>query len=324
MIVTLGAVISRSKSDAILGISDRATIIDFVNRALELAVYKANYNIWLGTMTICSDECGVVTLPSIVGTILQANVCGWPTIVRSDWYRWHINGFGDHCGASCGFTDDIGWSPVFRDLKEWSMIAAICEDPIDGNGSLKMIVEGETMDAMGQPKQAITIPTTGPSSSGVQIPLLVNWASTDPAMTYFRKITRITKPVTRGYVKLVGFPIRQMAQAVTLGYFGPNETNPYYRRIRVSGPCRAVRIRFRRASIALVDDWDVVPIASYQAMLDLLKSIRLSDSNNPDAAEIYLQRAVRLLNEVQSIESGNTWTPMQVDPSFGVGVIDPR
>lgn len=321
MVVTLAQVIAGSKSDAILGISDRVKIIDFIQRALEIASYKSTYNPWLATLDVCSDVCQMVTLPSFVGTVLQVNVGGRPTIFRNDWYEWHINGAGSHCGQSCGFSNDLGWSPVFQNLENWSVVGAICEDATDGNGSLKMIVEGETMDSNQNVKQAITIPAVGPSTTGVQIPLVYTWANTDPALTYFKKITRITKPVTRGYVKLIAFPIRQMAHAVTLGYYAPNETNPTYRRIKVGAACKWVRIRYRRATLALVNDWDVVPISSYQAMLDLLKSIRLSDSNNVDASEAYLGKAVRLLNEIQTIESGSTYTPIQIEPGFGVGTI---
>lgn len=324
MIVQLGQIISGAKSDAILGTSDRAKIIDTIVRAIELASFKGNYNPWMANMDICSDACGYVTLPAVVGTVIQVNICGRPTIFRDQWYTWHINGFGDACGMSCGFSNDAGWSPVFQDLLEWSMVAAICEDATDGNGTLEMIVEGQTRDANLNTKEAITIPVVGPSSTGVKIPLRMNWASTDPAFTWFRTITRVTKPVTRGYVKLISVPVRNFAQAVTLGYYAPNETNPNYRRIKVGAQCTPVRIRFRRATLALVNDYDVVPISSYQAMLDLLKSIRLSDSNNVDAAEVYLQRAVRLLDEVQTIESGLTYSPLAVDPSFGVGTIDLR
>lgn len=326
MIVTLGTVIEGSKSDAILGISDRRKIIDYIRRALELAVYKGNLDPTLGKLDICSDECGVVTLPSFVGTVLQVNVGGHPTIFRSYWYEFHINGFGNRCGPVCGFTsDDMMWSPVFQDLREWSVVAALCEDAKDGDGSLKMIVEGEIMDANGNPKVALTIPPSGPSSAGVEIPLLNNVASTDSSTpTFFRKITRVTKPVTRGYVKLIAFPMRQMATSVNVGYYAPNETNPRYRRIKVGAACKWVRIIYRRSELPLVNDYDVLPIASYQAMLDLIKSIRLSDSNNTDAAETYIQRAVRLMNEIQSVESGSTYAPMQVDSSFGIGCIDFR
>ncbi len=266
-----------------------------------------------------------MTLPSFVGTVIQVNVGGSPTVFRSNWYEFHLNGFGSKCGPSCGFSDDKDWSPVFQDLKEWSVVAAICEDAIDGNGTLEMIVEGETKDANLNTKEVITIPASGPSTRGIKIPLLFNVANTPTnPLIYFRSITRITKPVTRGYVKILAFPVRQMALPVTLGYYAPKETNPTYRRIKVGCSCKWVRVRYRRASLTLVEDYDVVPLGSFQATLDLLKSIRLSDSNNIDASEAYLAKAVRLLTEVQSIESGNTYTPLQVDPSFSVGTIDYR
>ena len=325
MLVPLGKVIEACKSDAILGIADRDRIIDYIDRAVELAAYKANWNIWLDTLDVCSDAACMVTLPYFVGTVLKVNVCGMPTIFRGDWYSFHINGFGDRCGAQCGFSNDMGWSPVFQDLTEWSVVAALCEDVIDGDGSKIMVVEGETMDANGNIKQAVTIPNSGPSSNGVKIPLIHTWANTDGTNpTFFRKITRISKPVTRGYVKLIAFPMRQMALSSTLGYYAPHEKEPIYRRIKVSAPCKWVRIRYRRASLALVNDYDIVPLSSYQAILDLVKAVRLSDSNNIDASEAYIAKAVRLLNEIQTIESGSTFTPMEVAPGFGVGTIDYR
>jgi hypothetical protein len=325
MQVTVKEVLDGARSDGILGISDRAVILDYLKRAIELAAFKANYDVFTDTLDICSDDCGIVTLPSFVGTVLQVNEGGHPTIFRDRWFQFHVNGPGSQkCGPMIGFSDDMGWSPVYQDIKEWCVVTAMCEDPIDGNGSLSMIVEGETMDANGNPKDAITIPATGPSSRGVQIPLLYGVANTDPAMTYFRNFRQITKPVTRGYVKLIAFPIRQMATATNIGYYAPYETNPRYRRIRVSHPCKWVRVHYRRATIAMVNDSDIVPIGSYQATLELLKSIRLADSNNIDASEAYLARAVRLLSEIQSVESGNNYSPIQVEPGFGIGYFDPR
>lgn len=325
MLVTLGRVIEGSKSSGILGIGDRTAIIDYIQRGIELACYKANYDPSVGIIDVCSDACGLVTLPSFIATVMQVNVGGYPTIFRNQWYDFHVNGLGNQCPIQIGFSNDAGWSPVFQDLKEWSVVAAICEDATDGDGSKVMIVEGETMDSLGNIKQAITIPVAGASESGIKIPLLNGYANTDGANpTFFRKITRVTKPVTRGYVKLIAFPMRQMALSVTLGYYDPNETTPNYKRIRVGQSCKWVRLLYRRASLSLVNDWDIVPINSYQAMLDLIKAINMSDSNNPQASELYLAKAVRLMNEVQSIENNASWNPIQVEPGFGIGTLDPR
>lgn len=337
MIVTLGQVIQGLQSSDFLGLpatSARAKIIDYINRGVEIAAYKCNWNPWLQTLDMCSNANGWLTLPSFVGTILAVNVCGQPTFFRNSWYEYHINGFGSQeCGTGpggpvnnwgCGFTwDDKNWSPTFQDLTGWSYLAAICEDPIDGNGSLQMIVEGETMDQQFNQKQAITIPATGPSQPGVILTLLNGYAATDPAVTGFKSITQVTKPVTRGYVKLIAFPSVQGAQGVTVGYYAPNETNPRYRRIRVSACCKPVRVRFRRATLALVNDYDIVPISSYQATLDLVKAIRLRETNNMDLAAQYEAKAIELLTDIQNIEDGPGFMAPQID-SFGSSTIDWR
>jgi hypothetical protein len=327
MIITLGKIIEASKSNDLLGISDRTKIIDYINRAIEIAAYRANWNPYVSTLDVCSDKCGFITLPDFVDTVLASNVGGRPALFRNSWYEYHINGLGSNssCGGACGvFWDDKMWSPTFQDVKQWSLIAAICEDPIDGNGSLELIVQGETVDANYNQKEVLTIPTTGPSSPGVRVQLLNGYAATDPNATMFKKITQVTKPVTRGYVKLIAFPPTQLGQAVTIGYYGPNETNPRYKRMRVSCGCEWVRIKYRRKTIDLVNDYDIVPLASYQATLDLLKAIRLRETNNIELAEKYETKAVQLLQDIQTIEDGPNWGPLQVDPSFGIGCIDYR
>jgi hypothetical protein len=327
MQVTLGRIINASKSNDILGISDRAKIIDYIQRAIEIAAYRANWDPYVGTLDVCSNNSGCITLPDFVETVLAANVGGSPALGRSSWFEYHINGLGSNanCGAACGvYWDDKMWSPTFQDLHGWSLVAAICEDPIDGNGSLELIVQGETMDANYNQKMALTIPVTGPSSSGVRVPILTGYASTDPKATSFKKITQVTKPVTRGYIKLIGFRPEQLSQAVTIGYYAPHETNPIYKRMKVSCTCESVRVKYRRKTLELVNDYDLVPLDSYQATLDLLKAIRLRETNNIDIAEKYEIKAIQLLNDIQTIKDAATWTPIQVDPSFGVGTIDYR
>jgi len=327
MIITLGQVIAAAKVNNTLALTDRAEIIDCIDRAIELAASKANWNPWVGELALCSDCDGCVTLPYFVDTVLACNVGGQPAMFRNSWYEFHINGAGEKgtCAGSMGstWTDQLG-SPVFQQVRDWSMLAAVCEDPVDGNGSLSLIVEGETMDAYYNQKDALTIPVSGPSTPGVSVPLLSGIAATDSAKTMFRRITRVTKPVTRSYVKLLGVPPVQGAQAVTLGYYAPHEISPWYKRIKVSCACGSVRVKYRRKTLALVNDYDVVPINSRQAMIFLLKAIRFYDRDDVDQGNNFTALAVNLMNEVQTMEDGPAWSPMQVDPSFGVGTIDYR
>lgn len=326
-VVLLGDIIQDTKSGDILGISDRNKIIRYIERAIEIAEFKANWNRYIGEIDICSDDCGCVTLPSFVDTVLAVNINGYPSFPRNGWFEYHINGPGSRgaCGPAVSyFWDDKGWSPTFQDLKGWSRLAAIVEDPIDGDGSKCLQVMGETVDGQYNSKDALTIPVTGASEPGVKVPLLIGYASCDPAATIFKRITRVIKPKTRGYVKLIGYGPDQLANAVTLGYYGPDETQPSYRRIRVNKTCTWVRVKFRRADTPLVHDYDIVPLPSRQATLDLIKAIRLRETNNIDVAEAYEQKAIQLLLDIQQIEEGPATFQLQVDPGFGLGTVDYR
>ncbi len=324
MIVSLGRVIQGSKSQDILGITNRATIIDYISRAVEIAAYKGNFDPWIKNLDVCSNESGCVTLPAFVGTVMQVNIGGRPSWFRNSWYQFHINGVGsgNQCGGIAGFvSDDLGFTPVHQELKEWSYLAAVCEDPIDGNGSLSIRVLGDTVDKNCNPKEAITIPVSGPSESGVTVPLFFGASVPDRGVTAFRKIVQVIKPVTRGYVKLIAYPNRNGADGVTIGYYAPNETNPRYRKIRVSQNCQWVRIRFRMSDLPLVNDWDIVPLESYQATLDLIKAIRLRETNNYDIAEVAETKAVNLLREIQATLDGPAMDPIQIEPGFGIGTL---
>jgi len=327
MVVQLGRVIAGAQRNDILGISDRATIIDYLQRGIELVAYKANWNPWLATIDLCCSSRGHVTLPYFVGTVLACNVSGMPAFFRNSWYEFNVNGFGsqESCGAGAGWHwDDQLWTPTFEDLTDWSYLAAICEDPIDGNGSLSLVVQGDTMDQQGNQKQALTIPVSGPSMPGVKIPILAGFASTDAAITAFKNIRQVTKPVTRGYIKLIGFTDVQLNKAKTIGYYSPNETDPRYRRIRVNAQCAWVRVRYRRNDITLVNDYDIVPIESYDACLGIIKAVRLKDTNNYEESDKCLLNAVTVMRDIQAIQNGPASFDLQVDPSFGIGSIDFR
>jgi hypothetical protein len=198
---------------------------------------------------------------------------------------------------------------------------------VDGASNLNLIVQGETMDKYGNQKAALTIPASGPSSPGVLVPIINGYAATDPGMTMFKKITQVTKPVTRGYVKLIAFdPTQNGLNGATIGYYGPNETNPRYRRIRTHERCRWARVKFRRAEIPLVNDFDIIPLASYNAMLDLLRVVRYRETNRGDDADKAMGRVIDLLGKIESIENGPGIAPIQVEPgsSVSIGTIDFR
>ena len=339
-----------SGSQDILGISDPATVTDYCQRAIELVAYEANFDPFITDLDICADPCGVVTLPDFVEMVLATNVGGFPAFFRNGWFQFHINGPGSNLkafggvagiGNSCGWCwDDKGMSPTFQDLNGWTILAAIVEDAVDGNGSLNLQVFGETMDVYGNVKDALTIPVTGPSMPGVLVPLLANIAAADPQATPFRRISRVIKPATRGYVKLIGVPLASIQNAApspgssgpllstapgtVIGYYGPNDVQPSYRRIRVNSPCNWVRMKCRLKVTQLVYPTDLLPVPSKQAMINLLRAVRMQETNNFDEATKYIGSALDILLKQQQIKDGPADFQIQVDPDWAVGTIDLR
>ena len=344
-VVTLGEIIAASTSASSLGldpVTERQKIIYYIQRALELQKAKGNWTPYMGTIDVMSDCAGNVVLPSFVEDVMALNVAGRPALFQSAWFQFHINGpgsggsgpidgwpggpgysLGGGLGAGLQFTwQDNEFVSTFQPLPDWRMLAAICEDPADAG--LQLEVRGITGDGLGNTKQALT--QLGPNAplNAVVIPLAANLATTDQSATQFRQITSVYKPVTRGYVKLLGISGAQGEQATVIGYYAPNETTPRYRRIVVNAQCAWVRCRFRRTTFQLQYDHEEIPIASVQAMMFLLQAIRYYDAGDLDRGTKYEAMATQLIMEAQSMTDGPGNWQLSVDPGFCAGTLDFR
>jgi hypothetical protein len=350
-LVTLGEVINESKSSSVLGISDRAKIITYIKRALDLGTFKSNYNPWIGKLDTCSDACGYVTLPYFVETVLACNVGGLPAFFRDKWFEFNVNGPGSNSwgsfpsianstgygngtslygGGSIGVGntwDDRQFTSTFQDITTPSALLCICEDPADGAGNLQLSVQGITVSKEGYEEEALT--TVGPNApaTAVFVPLAYSpngLATSDPKATLFRRIIQVVKPVTVGYVRLYAVSPQQGAPLTLLGVYGPAETKPQYRRIRVSSGCNWVRVMYRIKTPDLLYDYDVIPIQSLDAMLGLIKAVRFNETNNYAEGKAALDIAVQTLNEIQTIQDGPCTINLQIDPGWGAVQSDLR
>ena len=346
-LVTLGEVIAESKSSSVLGINDRAKIISYIKRALDLGMYKSNYNPWIGILDTCSDSCGYVTLPSFIETVLATNVGGLPSLFRDKWFEFNINGpgstaWGSYPSLASGYGygmgtagqamgnlgigstwDDRQFSPTFQDMSEPCALACICEDATDGAAGFQLTVQGVVTSPQGYQEQALTTDPADPNSPATAIFVPMKFspngiATSDPKTTLLTRITQVTKPVTRGYVRLYAVAPQQGHKLTLVGVYGPNETTPQYRRYRVSAKCAWVRMMYRIKKPEFLYDYDIIPIPSLDAMLGLLKSIRFNESNNYDLGKAALDVAVQELNDIQGIQDGPATVDLMIDPNFGI------
>lgn len=352
-LVTVGEVIQESKSASVLGISDRAKIVNYIKRALDLGTNKSNYNSWIGKLDTCSDACGYVTLPSFIETVLAVNVGGQPSLFRDKWFEFHINGPGSTSwgtipstggayGYGLGMTtfgmggigvgntwDDRMTSPTFQDITEPSVLACICENEQDGAAGLQLSVQGIVTSPQGYQEQALTTDAADANSPYDAIFVPLKWsangiATSDPKSTLLTRVTQVVKPVTKGYVRLYAISPQQGHKATLIGVYGPGETKPQYKRIRVSSGCNWVRLMFRIKTPDLLYDHDIVPIPSLDVMLGLIKAVRWFETNNYTQGKEALAIAIQELNDIQSMADGPAYVSIQVDPSWGGVQMDLR
>lgn len=357
-LVSLGEVIRESKSSSVLGLDDstpagRAKIISYIKRALDLGSFETNYDPWIGRLDTQSDCCGNVTLPYFVDTVLATNVAGVPSGFRDKWFEFHMNGPGSlnwnnvpWAGSQAGYGWGPGggaygvggslaatmWtdgmvSPVIEDLTQPCALACVCENRVDGDAGLQLSVQAVTTSPQGYQEAALT--TDGPNAPGTALFVPLRWdargvATSDPAATLVTSITQVIKPETVGYVRLYGIAPQQGARLTLLGVYGPKETKPQYKRIRVTTGRAWVRIMYRIKTPDLLYDYDIVPIESLEAMLSLIKAVRFREANDYDKGQAALGVAVDILNKIQGIKDGPATVNLQFDPGWGGVQMDLR
>ncbi len=72
---------------------DEPTILARLSDAVKLLSNKGINDPLLGEIELCVCD-GCVTLPRDVGTVLGIDVCGSPSLIQDQWFKYHINGPG--------------------------------------------------------------------------------------------------------------------------------------------------------------------------------------------------------------------------------------
>jgi len=238
---------------------------------------------------ICACD-GVITLPNDVGTILAVNVGGHPTLVRDEYFHFHINGPGDEECHPCSMTDELGMHCTIRDPSAPVYLVAELDSALDNNKQIRLFgwdVDNKriwTPDANGIMRDGFLVPTIygNPTRSSIAPPI--------------NRIDRIQKDVTAGFVKLIAVDQNTLQGHTLIGYYQPNETDPQYRRIRVARHAWA-RIKYKKANPELTSINDWIPIDNREALLQFLKAVKYDLLDRHDVAASAEAVGVQLMNE---------------------------
>lgn len=308
----------RSSIENVLGTCDDSVFYDKVNEAIEILANFGHWEPFIGFMDICTHGCNV-TLPDDVEVPLMINVGGHPAQYRNKWFEFHLNGPGSECcNGSCSWSwDDKGDFPTYRELNSPSRLAAYPEVDEDKSANVRIYGYDE------HDKWLMEDNGTGIMTDGLSLPLFNKSGYGLPSSIRTKRITRVTKPETKGFVKLVALD----NDGVQLGYYRPYETVPQYRRIVVSGNgCNAlsncstwntwVRMRYRRKFYKVSTDQDPIPLNSLTALKLACMAVFKYEKNLFDEYEKYLSLAEQALMREEKTRAGPNQIKIQFEPNF--------
>lgn len=306
----------------VIGTCDTAETYSKINEAIEELANLGNWDPMVMHMDICTSGCEI-TLPDDVEVPLAVNVGGNPADFRNKWFEYHLNGPGTQCcSESCSVSwNDKGNFPTFRDPVKPSQIAAFpeAEEAMGAN------VRVYGYDECG--KWIMTADCNGVLKDGFDVPILRGVGAGMTTTQKVGRITRVSKPITNSFIKLVALDPGSCSGGTLLGLFRPTITEPEFRRITVSGSgcsCLAgcptnttwVRMRVRRKIFKVSDFSDPIPLNSVTALKMMAQAIKKYEADLADEYAKYFKLAEAAMQREQKSRSGPNQIKIQFQHSY--------
>jgi hypothetical protein len=142
-----------------------------------------------------------------------------------------------------------------------------------------------------------------------------------------RDVERVIKPVTAGFVSLYTYD-EDTHQLFFLAKYHPQETNPRYRRYRITRPCHtcgtSVYALCELGYVPMSHPDDVLIIQNMDALKLMVMAIEFENEREFQSAKAYEADAYRLIEEQRSAERTHDYNFMQVSGCYGFGDIRAR
>lgn len=280
-------IISTVKSQDVIGSCNDDYVFSIVSDAQSLVANMGIMDPSVGVMSICAHG-GCMTLPADVETVLAINQDGHPTVLRDEWFEYHINGTGSGKWTSFGYTDVIGYVSTFRDPEKPVIVVAQSEDAKDSGKEFRVF--GWDKDG----KRIYSKNASGDMEDGFIVEIVHGFSIPNYDVPPIAIVDRITKPVTSAYVKLLGYS-EDFTHGVALGNYRPDETEPRYVRIKTS--CKGVvKVKYRKKNLEVksLDSW--INVDNKEVLILAIKAVFNRRKNNFDLATQAEAEASRILS----------------------------
>jgi hypothetical protein len=276
-----------------LGKCDETTVFRRLSDAVRLVSNKGVFDPTVAFIDITLED-NTVTLPYEVETVLAVNAGCRPTLLRDQWFQYHLNGVGSELKTDCGYSDILAQNvPTIKELKAPVKLIAKPEKVSDNNKTVRVFGWDTNGNRIYSTESGVTV-------DGFLVPLVFGFPAVNGSAPAIGRIDRVQKTETNGYVELVAVnPLSTTEELYRLGYYQPREVDPSYRRLRVNAPTgtRHVRIAYKKkdTEIQSLNDW--INLDNREALLLAVKAVKFREANNFEQARAAETEAARLLSE---------------------------
>ena len=267
---------------------DETEVLRRLTDAVSLLANSGILDVNLGELQICVCD-GCVTLPRDVGTVLGIDVCGQPTLIQDQWFKYHINGPGV-CGG-CGVITEMGQVCTYKDPSEPAYLIAEVTSAADNNKKLRVFAT-----EAGTGKKIFTPGPNGSLQEGFLVPMVFGFSKPAPGAPPLGSIYRISRDETKDFVKLIAIRASDGVSQTKVGEYEPSETAPTYRRIKV--PHKSpVLVKYRKANLELRTQRDWINLDNRQALYLACRAIKFQNDDKFAQADAAQSQAVRIIND---------------------------
>lgn len=279
-----------SQARAMFSGCDEPTIFARLTDAIKLLANKGITDSLISELELCVCN-GCVTLPRDVGTVLGIDVCGQPTLIQDQWFKYHINGPGARSGGPCGVITEMGQVCTFRDPSEAAYLVAEVTSAADNNKKLRVFAT--------RADNGRKIFTEGPGGvliEGFLVPTIFGYPQRNPNVPALGRIYRVSKEASKDFIKLYAVNASDGVSQTLIGDYEPAETEPTYRRIRVPNKTN-VMVKYKKATLDIRSQLDWIPIDNSESLRLACRAVKFRLEDKITAARPFEEEASRILAE---------------------------
>ena len=305
---------------------DQPIVAEKINQVQELLLNEGDWKNTLRPIRFCTWE-NCIALPREAEVALKVDACGAPGNVWTGAYEFLDGGPGALDFSQNDFGKDLvdqGWHPTFFPFSDRKQKLIFFSDSSEDLGKT-IFVRG-----YGEYNNEIVRGTV----PGEEVPInywdggiegninLQKLSDTNYSQKEFLDITYIKKPLTTGFITLALFD-RTTCEIAFLGKYHPMETEPKYRRYRITSTSlecyETITVWCKVAHQKLVHDTDLMLIQNVTALMTGLRALRELENGDMSQYNAKKQEAKNLLNaELSNVHRPANEFDVQVE-GYGIG-----